>query len=112
MPEDKARLRTEGVGCVDITEGDALPRVVDIDTSRPVAIAPEEAKASLCDGGPCRHTERLFLGRPCRQVGEVGLINGSKGCCIEGQATVDTEGDLVRLTETQGDTRLGSCLCG
>ena len=64
VPEDEARLRTEGIGCVDITEGDALPRVVDIDTSRPVAIAAEEAEASLCDGGPSRHTEGLFLGRP------------------------------------------------
>ena len=112
MPEDEARLRTEGVGCVDITEGDALTRVVDIDTSRPVAIAAEEAEASLCDGGPSRHTEGLFLGRPCWEVGEVGLIDGREGCHIEGQATIDTEGHLVRLTETQGDTRLGSCLCG
>ena len=112
VPEYEARLRTEGVGCVDITEGDALPRVVDINASRPVAIAAEEAEASLCDGGPSRHTEGLFLGRPCWQVGEVGLIDRSEGCHIEGQATIDTEGHLVRLTETQGDTRLGSCLCG
>ena len=112
VPEDKTRLRTEGVGCVDITEGDALPRVVDINASRPVAIAAEEAEASLCDGGPSRHTEGLFLGRPCWQVGEVGLIDGREGCRIEGQATIDTEGHLVRLAETQGDTRLGSCLCG
>ena len=48
VPEDKTRLRTKGIGCVDITEGDALPRVVDVNASRPVAIAAEEAEASLC----------------------------------------------------------------
>ena len=112
VPEDKTRLGIESVGSVDITEGDALPRVVDVDTTRPVTVAPEEAEASLRDGGPCRHTEGLFLGRPCRQVGEVRLINGSEGCHIESQATIDTEGHLIRLPQTQGDTRLGSCLCG
>ena len=105
----------EGVGSVDIAEGDPLTGVVDIHTSRPLTIAGEDSKAGLRDRGTPCHTEGLYAPATCCRaggVGEVGLIDRGEGCHIEGDTPIDTKGNVLGLTEAKTYSRLGGDFWG